>query len=136
MQMNLAPIGIIHSPHQRAEGTPVQAALATGVRGSVEVFPLGRHPRRSRRPRHPSRPSSPRLHRRLRQQLQRRPAPALTAGETKIPAVTLSLRLAPWAGAPLWAAAPPSWASPACPPEPGAWTLPESAPVAPHGRRT
>jgi tRNA-Thr(GGU) m(6)t(6)A37 methyltransferase TsaA len=39
MKMNLAPIGIIHSPHQRAEGTPVQAALATGVRGTVEVFP-------------------------------------------------------------------------------------------------
>jgi tRNA (adenine37-N6)-methyltransferase len=37
--MNLTPIGVIHSPHQRAEGTPVQAALATGVQGTVEVFP-------------------------------------------------------------------------------------------------
>ena len=37
--MHLTPIGIIHSPHQRAEGTPVQAALATGVQGTVEVFP-------------------------------------------------------------------------------------------------
>jgi tRNA-Thr(GGU) m(6)t(6)A37 methyltransferase TsaA len=37
--MNLIPIGIIHSPHQRAQGTPVQAALATGVRGTVEIFP-------------------------------------------------------------------------------------------------
>ena len=37
--MNLTPIGIIHSPHQRADGTPVQAALATGVQGTVEVFP-------------------------------------------------------------------------------------------------
>ena len=37
--MNLTPIGIIHSPHQRAEGTPVQAALATGFQGTVEVFP-------------------------------------------------------------------------------------------------
>jgi tRNA-Thr(GGU) m(6)t(6)A37 methyltransferase TsaA len=37
--MNLIPIGIIHSPHQRAEGTPVQAALAAGVKGTVEVFP-------------------------------------------------------------------------------------------------
>jgi tRNA (adenine37-N6)-methyltransferase len=37
--MNLTPIGIIHSPHQRAEGTPVQAALAAGVKGAVEVFP-------------------------------------------------------------------------------------------------
>ena len=39
MKMNLAPIGVIHSPHQRADGTPIQAALATGVRGTVEVFP-------------------------------------------------------------------------------------------------
>jgi tRNA-Thr(GGU) m(6)t(6)A37 methyltransferase TsaA len=39
MEMHLTPIGIIHSPHQRAEGTPVQAALATGVQGTVEVFP-------------------------------------------------------------------------------------------------
>jgi tRNA (adenine37-N6)-methyltransferase len=37
--MNLTPIGIIHSPHQRAGGTPIQAALATGVRGTVEVYP-------------------------------------------------------------------------------------------------
>ena len=37
--MDLTPIGIIHSPHQRAEGTPVQAALATGVQGTVQVFP-------------------------------------------------------------------------------------------------
>jgi tRNA (adenine37-N6)-methyltransferase len=37
--MNLTPIGIIHSPHQRAEGTPIQAAMATGVRGTVEVLP-------------------------------------------------------------------------------------------------
>jgi tRNA (adenine37-N6)-methyltransferase len=36
--MNLTPIGIIHSPHQRAAGTPIQTALATGVQGSVEVF--------------------------------------------------------------------------------------------------
>jgi len=37
--MNLTPIGVIHSPHQRAEGTPVQAALATGVQGMVKLFP-------------------------------------------------------------------------------------------------
>src|ERR1017187_1287270 len=37
--MNLTPIGVIHSPHQRAEGTPIQAALAAGVKGTVEVFP-------------------------------------------------------------------------------------------------
>jgi tRNA-Thr(GGU) m(6)t(6)A37 methyltransferase TsaA len=37
--MNLTPIGIIHSPHRQALGTPVQAALAPGITGSVEVFP-------------------------------------------------------------------------------------------------
>jgi tRNA-Thr(GGU) m(6)t(6)A37 methyltransferase TsaA len=37
--MNLIPIGVIHSPHLKAEGTPIQAALATGVQGKVEVFP-------------------------------------------------------------------------------------------------
>jgi tRNA-Thr(GGU) m(6)t(6)A37 methyltransferase TsaA len=37
--MNLTPIGIIRSPHQRAKGTPVQSALAVGVEGKVEVFP-------------------------------------------------------------------------------------------------
>lgn len=37
--MTLTPIGIIHSPHQQAAGTPVQAAVAVGVQGTVEVFP-------------------------------------------------------------------------------------------------
>jgi tRNA (Thr-GGU) A37 N-methylase len=37
--MNLTRIGSIHSPHQKAEGTPIQAARAAGVRGTVEVFP-------------------------------------------------------------------------------------------------
>ncbi len=37
--MNVTPIGIIHSPHRQATGTPIQAALATGVQGTVEVFP-------------------------------------------------------------------------------------------------
>ena len=37
--MTLTPIGIIHSPHQQASGTPVQSALAAGVKGTVEVFP-------------------------------------------------------------------------------------------------
>ena len=37
--MELAAIGVIHSPHKRAAGTPVQAALASGVAGTVEVFP-------------------------------------------------------------------------------------------------
>ncbi len=39
MKMDLVPIGVVHSPHQMAEGTPVQAAMATGVKGTVEVFP-------------------------------------------------------------------------------------------------
>jgi tRNA (adenine37-N6)-methyltransferase len=37
--MHLNAIGVIHSPHQGAAGTPVQAALAAGVPGTVEVFP-------------------------------------------------------------------------------------------------
>ena len=37
--MNLRRIGIIHSPHQQAAGTPVQSALAAVVKGTVEVFP-------------------------------------------------------------------------------------------------
>jgi tRNA-Thr(GGU) m(6)t(6)A37 methyltransferase TsaA len=37
--MNLRRIGIIHSPHRKADGTPVQAALAAGVQGTIEVFP-------------------------------------------------------------------------------------------------
>ena len=36
--MKVTPIGIIHSPHQRADGTPIQAAMATGAHGMVEVF--------------------------------------------------------------------------------------------------
>lgn len=37
--MNLQPIGVIHSPHKEANGTPVQASLAIGIGGTVEVFP-------------------------------------------------------------------------------------------------
>ena len=37
--MNLNHIGIIHSPHKQATGTPVQSSLASGVEGTVEVFP-------------------------------------------------------------------------------------------------
>jgi len=37
--MKATPLGIIHSPHQSANETPVQAALATGVRGMVEALP-------------------------------------------------------------------------------------------------
>jgi len=37
--MNLTSIGIIHSPHKQATGTPVQSSLASGIEGTVEVFP-------------------------------------------------------------------------------------------------
>lgn len=37
--MKLLVIGIIRTPHRQAEGTPVQAALAAGVAGTVEVCP-------------------------------------------------------------------------------------------------
>jgi tRNA (Thr-GGU) A37 N-methylase len=36
--MQLTPIGITHTPHQQAAGTPIQAALATGAQVTVEVF--------------------------------------------------------------------------------------------------
>jgi tRNA (adenine37-N6)-methyltransferase len=35
----LKPIGVIHSPFQRASETPIQAALAEGLEGWVEIFP-------------------------------------------------------------------------------------------------
>lgn len=37
--MHLNPIGVIHSPHRQAAGTPVQSAFAQSVEGTVEVFP-------------------------------------------------------------------------------------------------
>jgi tRNA-Thr(GGU) m(6)t(6)A37 methyltransferase TsaA len=33
------PIGLIHTPFQHAEGTPIQSAAANGARGVVELFP-------------------------------------------------------------------------------------------------
>ena len=33
------PIGVIHTPFQRSEGTPIQSSSANGVQGVVEVFP-------------------------------------------------------------------------------------------------
>ncbi len=39
MKLILQPIGMIHSPHQRAEGTPIQPRWAAGVEGTVEVLP-------------------------------------------------------------------------------------------------
>jgi tRNA-Thr(GGU) m(6)t(6)A37 methyltransferase TsaA len=39
MKLELAPIGFIHSPHEQAEGTPIQPRYAETVDGTVEVFP-------------------------------------------------------------------------------------------------
>jgi len=33
------PIGIIHTPFTKPEGMPIQPAGATGVKGTVEIFP-------------------------------------------------------------------------------------------------
>jgi tRNA-Thr(GGU) m(6)t(6)A37 methyltransferase TsaA len=33
------PIGIIHTPHQTPEGTPIQPNGARGVAGQIEIFP-------------------------------------------------------------------------------------------------
>lgn len=37
--MKITPIGVIHSPHKQATGTPVQPAFAQGVQGTVELLP-------------------------------------------------------------------------------------------------
>jgi len=39
MNFEVTPIGMIHSPHLQAEGTPIQPRWAQGVEGAVEVFP-------------------------------------------------------------------------------------------------
>lgn len=39
MKFELASIGLIHSPHRQAEGTPIQPRWAAGIEGTVEVFP-------------------------------------------------------------------------------------------------
>ncbi|HIP70696.1 MAG TPA: S-adenosylmethionine-dependent methyltransferase, partial [Anaerolineae bacterium] len=36
--IELKPIGIIHTPFTRPDGTPIQPAGAAGVHGTVEVF--------------------------------------------------------------------------------------------------
>jgi tRNA-Thr(GGU) m(6)t(6)A37 methyltransferase TsaA len=36
--ITLTPIGRIHSPHQRAEETPIQPAYARGIHGKAEVW--------------------------------------------------------------------------------------------------
>ena len=39
MEFRFRPIGVIRSPHTRAEETPIQPQYAKGVRGRVEVLP-------------------------------------------------------------------------------------------------
>jgi tRNA-Thr(GGU) m(6)t(6)A37 methyltransferase TsaA len=39
MDFKLKPIGLIHSPHRQAEGTPIQPRWAQGTEGTVEVLP-------------------------------------------------------------------------------------------------
>jgi tRNA-Thr(GGU) m(6)t(6)A37 methyltransferase TsaA len=39
MKIEYEPIGVIHSPFQTTEGMPIQPSGATGVQGTVELFP-------------------------------------------------------------------------------------------------
>ncbi len=39
MKIEYEPIGVIHSPHHEAAGTPIQPSRAKGVFGTVEVYP-------------------------------------------------------------------------------------------------
>ena len=38
-EIKYKPIGVIHSPFKEPKGTPIQPAAATGIYGTVEVFP-------------------------------------------------------------------------------------------------
>ncbi|MGI6456142.1 MAG: tRNA (N6-threonylcarbamoyladenosine(37)-N6)-methyltransferase TrmO [bacterium] len=39
MIIQFTPIGIIHTPHQNAKGTPLQVHFADGIEGTVEIYP-------------------------------------------------------------------------------------------------
>jgi len=39
VKLELRPIGVVHSPHRQAEGTPIQPRWAEGSEGTVELFP-------------------------------------------------------------------------------------------------
>ncbi len=39
MEMHVQPIGIIHTPFQDAQGTPIQPRAARGARGEIEIYP-------------------------------------------------------------------------------------------------
>lgn len=38
VEIKYKPIGIVHSPYKRPEGTPIQSTGAIGINGTVEVF--------------------------------------------------------------------------------------------------
>lgn len=38
-EIKYRPIGIIHTPHKEAEGTPIQPKGAKGIKGKVEISP-------------------------------------------------------------------------------------------------
>ena len=38
-EIKYKPIGTIHTPHEEAEGTPIQPKGAKGIKGEVEVYP-------------------------------------------------------------------------------------------------
>lgn len=42
MKVEFKPIGIMHSPHKRLDGMPIQPAGAVGVKGKIEIFELYR----------------------------------------------------------------------------------------------
>ena len=37
--ITMDPIGVIHTPFQQSEGTPIQSAVANGAKGVIELFP-------------------------------------------------------------------------------------------------
>jgi tRNA-Thr(GGU) m(6)t(6)A37 methyltransferase TsaA len=39
MSLKLQPIGVIHTPFTKIQGMPIQPIGASGIRGTVEVFP-------------------------------------------------------------------------------------------------
>jgi len=39
MEISYRPIGIVHSPFEEIAGVPIQPTGASGIRGTVEVFP-------------------------------------------------------------------------------------------------
>jgi len=39
MNIQLTPIGVIHSPYKQQQGTPIQPVFSKGAEGTVELFP-------------------------------------------------------------------------------------------------